>query len=60
MSRRLGAHRQRPARSEANRARAEIDAARRQLAAYQRAGDTKAAAETETKIAWLVVNSLCP
>jgi hypothetical protein len=59
MSRRLGAHRQRPARSEANRARAEIDAARRQLAAYQRAGDVKNVAETETKIAWLVVNSLC-
>jgi len=58
MNRRLEDHRQRPARSEANRARVEIDAARRQLAAYQRAGDTKAAAETETKIAWLVVNSL--
>lgn len=58
MSRRLGNHRVRPARSEANRARFGIDRLKAELAAAQRSGNTAAVSVLENQIAWAVVNSL--
>jgi len=48
----------RPARSEANRARFEIDRLNRELAAAKARGNTAAAAVLENQIAWALVNSL--
>lgn len=59
MSRRLGAHRQRPARSEANLARAEITRLKAELASAYRAGDQQRAANLEFKLAHVTVASLC-
>ena len=58
MGRRLGNHRVRPARSEANRARFEIDRLNRELAAAKARGNTAAVAVLENQIAWALVNSL--
>lgn len=59
MSRRLGAHRQRPARSEANRARVEITRLKAELAAAYRAGNQERAANLEFQLARVTVASLC-
>ena len=58
MSRRLGNHRVRPARSEANRARGEIDRLTREIAAAKARGDAEAVARLEDEKAWALVNSL--
>lgn len=58
MSRRLGNHRVRPARSEANRARPDLDRLNRELAAAKARGDTEAVARIENEKAWALVNSL--
>ncbi len=58
MSRRLGNHRVRPARSEANRARPDLDRLNRELAAAKARGNTAAVAVLENQIAWALVNSL--
>ena len=58
MSRRLGNHRVRPARSEANRARPQIERIERELKAAYARHDAQAIARLETERAWAIGNSL--